>query len=101
MVNLLRMTAGAFGCLFIVAFQLQLLPFFSPLFVDERTLWPIIFYGCWALAIVTTLLLLALQRSILMRTPPVLAVCAGSAALTLIHPIDMVAKNFLICTVFV
>ena len=58
MVNLLRVTAGAFGCLFIVAFQLQLLPFFSRLFVDDRSFWPIIFYGCWALVIVTTLLLL-------------------------------------------
>jgi hypothetical protein len=101
MVNLLRVTAGALGCLFVIAFQLQLLPFFSRLFVDERTLWPIIFYGCWTLVIVTTLLLLILQRSILLRTLPVLAVCGLSAALTLIHPIDLVAKNFLVGTAFV
>jgi hypothetical protein len=101
MVKLLRVTAGGLACLFVVAFQLQLLPFFSPLFVNERTLWPVIFYGCWTLAIVTTLLLLILQRPILMRTLPVLAVCAASAAITFIHPIDMVARNFLVGIGFV
>jgi hypothetical protein len=101
MVNMLRLTAGALGCLFIVAFQLQLLPFFSPLFVDDRTLWPIIFYGCWALIIATTLLLLILQRPILLRTLPVLAVCVVAVALTLIHPIDPIARNFLVAMAFV
>jgi hypothetical protein len=101
MANLLRVTAGALGCLFIVAFQLQLLPFFARLFVDDRTIWPIIFYGCWTLAIFTTLLLLILQRQTLLRTLPVLIVCALSVALTLIHPIDLVARNFLVAVAFV
>jgi O-Antigen ligase len=101
MVDLLRVTAGALGCLFIVAFQLQLLPFFSRLFVDDRTLWPIIYYGCWAVATATTALLLILQRSILLRTLPLLVVCALSAAVTFIHPIDLVAKNLLVGIIFV
>ena len=75
MVSLLRVTAGALGCLFIVAFQLQLLPFFSRLFVGERSVWPVIYYGCWTLVIATTLLLLILQRPLLIRVLPVLAVC--------------------------
>jgi hypothetical protein len=100
MVRLLRVTAGALGCLFVVAFQLQLVPFFQRLFVNEKTFWPIIYYSCWTLVIVTTLLLLILQRSILMRVLPVLAVCAASAALTLVHPLELVAKNFLVGTAF-
>src|SRR5215216_6225878 len=101
MVKLLRVTAGALGCLFVVAYQLQLLPYFSRLFVNDRTLWPIIFYGCWTLVIITTLLLLILQRPILLRTLPVLTVCAFSAALTPLHPIDPIAKNFLVAVTFV
>jgi hypothetical protein len=101
MVNLLRVTAGALVCLFVVAFQLQLLPFFSRLFVNERMVWPIIYYGSWALVIITTVLLLILQPSILKRALPVLAICAVSAALTFIHPIDLVAKNFLVGMAFV
>jgi hypothetical protein len=100
MVDLPRLTAGGLGCLLIVAYQLQLLPFFSRLFVDDRTVWPVIYYGCWMLIVGTTLLL-CLQRSILLRASPVLAVCALSAALTFIHPIDAVAKNFLVGAVFV
>lgn len=101
MVSLLRVTAGALGCLFIVAFQLQLLPFFARLFVAERFVWPVIFYGCWTLVLVTTLSILILRRSILMRVLPVLVVCAASTALTFIHPIELVAKNFLVGTAFV
>jgi hypothetical protein len=101
MVSLLRVTAGGLGCLFVVAFQLQLLPFFARLFVGERSVWPVIFYGCWTLVIVTTLLLLILQRQILIRVLPVLAVCAASTALTFIHPIELVAKNFLVGIAFI
>jgi hypothetical protein len=99
--KVLRVTAGALGCLFIVAYQLQLLPFFQRLFVHEKTFWPVIYYGCWTLAVGTTLLVLLLQRSILMRVLPVLAVCAASALLTFVHPLEMVAKNFLVGIVFV
>jgi hypothetical protein len=101
MVSLLRVTAGGLGCLFVVAFQLQLLPFFARLFVGERSVWPVIFYGCWTLVIVTTLLLLILQRPILIRVLPVLAVCVASTALTFIHPIELVAKNFLVGIAFI
>lgn len=99
--NLLRVTAGALGCLIVVAFQLQFLPFFSPLFVDNRTVWPIVYFGCWTAAIITTALLLIFQKPIMLRTLPVLVVCALSAALTFIHPIGPVAKNFLVATGFV
>lgn len=98
MVRHLRITAGALGCLFIVAYQLQLLPFFSRLFVHERTIWPVIYYGCWALVILTTLSLSVMQRSLVKQCLPVLAVCLGTAALTFIHPVDQVAKNFLVGT---
>lgn len=101
MVKLLRVTAGALACLFVVAYQLQLLPFLQRLFVDERTFWPVLYYGCWTLVIVNTLLLLVLQRQLLTRTFPVLIVCALSAALATIHPLETVSKNFLLCMIFV
>jgi len=101
MAKTLRLTAAIIGSLFLVAFQLQLLPFFSPLLVDDRVIWPAVYYGCGALAIGLTLIILASQRSILRRSLPVLAVCAFAAGLTLIHPLDIISKNFLVAMIFV
>jgi hypothetical protein len=96
-----RLTAAAIGSVFVVAFQLQLLPFFSPLFVADRLFWPIVYYGCWSLAIGLTLAILATQRSIFRRSLPILAVCAFAAGLTLTHPIDTISKNFFVAIIFV
>src|SRR4051812_5756258 len=98
--KVLRVTAGALGCLIVVAFQLQFLPFFSGLFIDNRTVWPILYFGCWTAAIITTTLVLIFHKPIMLRTLPVLVVCALSAALTFIHPIGPVAKNFLVAMGF-
>jgi hypothetical protein len=101
MTKSLPLTAAAFGSFFVIAFQLQLLPFFSPLFVDDRLFWPVIYYGVWSLVIGLTLVILATQRRVLQRSLPVLVVCALAAGLTLIHPIDGISKNFLVATIFV
>src|SRR5947209_4607124 len=101
MVKSLPLTAAALGSFFVIAFQLQLLPFFSPLFVDDRLFWPIIYYGVWSLVIGLTLVILATQRPVLHRSLPVLVFCAFAAGLTLIHPIDGISKNFLVATMFV
>jgi hypothetical protein len=101
MAKSLPLTAAALGSLFVIAFQLQLLPFFSPLFVDDRLFWPTIYYGVWSLVIGLTLAILATQRPVLHRSLPVLLVCAFAAGLTLIHPIDGIAKNFLVAMMFV
>ena len=101
MAKSLQLTAAAFGSFFVIAFQLQLLPFFSPLFVDDRLFWPVIYYGVWSFVIGLTLVILATQRPVLHRSLPVLVVCALAAGLTLIHPIDAIAKNFLVATIFV
>lgn len=101
MVKTLRLTAATLSSLFIIAFQLQLLPFFSPLFVADRLFWPIIYYGYWSLVIGLTLVILVTERSILRRTLPVLAVCALAAGLIFTHPIDGISKNFLVAMIFV
>jgi hypothetical protein len=101
MVKGLRLIAAVLGSLFVVAFQLQLLPFFSPVFINDRLFWPIIYYGCCSLVIGLTLIILATQKSILHRSLPVLLVCAVAASLVLLHPIDNISKNFLVATVFV
>src|SRR3981189_2062113 len=101
MAKTLGLTAATLGCLLIVAFQLQLLPFFSRLLVDDRFFWPIIYYGSWSLVIGLTLVILATQRSILQRSLPILVVCALAAGLTLTHPIDSISKNFLVAVIFV
>ena len=59
MAKSLQLTAAAFGSFFVIAFQLQLLPFFSPLFVDDRLFWPVIYYGVWSFVIGLTLVILA------------------------------------------
>src|SRR6266404_1961168 len=100
MAKSLPLTAAALSSFFVIAFQLQLLPFFSPLFVDDRLFWPIIYYSVWFLVIGLTLVILATQRPILHRTFPVLVVCAFAAGLTLIHPIYGISKNFLVATIF-
>jgi O-Antigen ligase len=87
--------------LFVAAFQLQLLPFFSRLFVDDRLLWPIIYYGFWSLVIGLTLAILVTQRPIFSQSLPILLVCALAAGLTLIHPIDAISKNFIVAMIFV
>jgi O-Antigen ligase len=101
MAKTLRLTAATIGSLFVVAFQLQLLPFFSPLLVNDRLIWPAVYYGCGALAVGFTLVILVSQRSILRRSLPVLAVCAFAAGLTLIYPLDTISKNLIVAMIFV
>ena len=101
MAKALQSTAATLGSLLVVAFQLQLLPYFSPLFVHNRPFWPIIYYGFWFVAIGVTLIILASQRSILRRSFPVLAVSAFAAGLTLTHPIDAISKNLVFAMIFV
>lgn len=84
-----------------MAFQLQLVPFFAHLFVEDRSLWPIVFYGIWAFVIGVTLALLVLQGSVRRQSLPVLAVCVSAMLLALIHPIDGIAKNFFAAVTFV
>ena len=100
MAKTVRWAAATFGCFFIVAFQLQLLPFFSPIFINNRPFWPIIYYGCGCLMVGLTLIVLATRKPILHRSLPVLLVCAVSASLILLHPIDNISKNYLVATVF-
>ena len=97
----LRWTAAALGCFFVIAYQLQLLPFFSPVFVDDRRFWPIIYYGGWSFVTGLTLFILASERSVLQRSLPVLVVCSFAAGLTFIHPIDTISKNFFVAMIFV
>jgi hypothetical protein len=101
MAKTFRLTAAILGSLFVVAFQLQLLPFFLPLFVDDRIFWPVIYYGCGSFAAVITLIILATQKSVLRQSLPILAVCGFAVGLTLLHPLDGISKNFLVAVIFV
>jgi hypothetical protein len=101
MAKSLRLTAAALGSFFVIAFQLQLLSFFSPLFVDDRLFWPMIYYGVWSLVLGLTLVILATESSVRRRSLPALAVCALAACFALTHPIDNISKNFLVAMTFV
>jgi hypothetical protein len=101
MAKTVRLTAATLASLFVVAFQLQLLPFFLPLFIDDRIFWPVVYYGCGSFTAVITLAILATQRSILRQSVPILAVCAFAIGLTLTHPLDGISKNLIVAMIFV
>jgi hypothetical protein len=97
----LQLMAAALVSLLVLAFQFQLLPFFSPLFTNDQHFWPIVYYGSGALVIGLTLTILARQVPILRRSLPALCMCAFAAGLTIMHPIDVISKNYLVATIFV
>jgi hypothetical protein len=73
----------------LTAFQLQLLPFFSPLFVADKTIWPLVHHGFWLFVALSTAF--ALSR----RDFPLILLVGALGALTLAYPIDAISKNFI------
>ncbi len=97
---LVRVVAGATCFILLVAYQLQLLPFFSWLFVEDRAVWPLLFYGFWCIAAGTSAIVLFTRTDILRWTLPILLICTICVVLALIPPLDNVAKNFIAAMVF-
>jgi hypothetical protein len=73
----------------LTAFQLQLLPFFSPLFVADKTIWPVVHHGFWLFVALSTAF--ALSR----RDLPLILLVGALGALTLAYPIDAISKSFI------
>jgi hypothetical protein len=73
----------------LTAFQLQLLPFFSPLFVSDKTIWPLVHHGFWLFVALSTAF--ALSR----RDLPLILLVGALGALTLAYPIDAISKSFI------
>ena len=92
-------TAIAFSLVLIVAFQLQLLPFFSSWLVTNKTVWPIVYYSFWVLIVTVTGASLLLP-GVLRRSMPVIVLGSVLMALALLHPIDVIAKNSFVSMVF-
>ncbi|MDW6020962.1 O-antigen ligase family protein [Mesorhizobium sp. BAC0120] len=79
----------------IIGFQSNLVPFFS----DSLRAWPAwrpLYYGFWLAALGAAAAALICNRKVAIKTLPVLLLCTGSAALVILHPIDWVAKNYLV-----
>jgi hypothetical protein len=92
---------GAICAIFILVYQLQILPFFLPRVLGVPA-WPPVYYGFWILAAVATVVAIVIQREKLKPTLPTLIACGVCAALTLLlHPLDQISKNFIVALVFV
>jgi hypothetical protein len=78
----------------LTAFQLQLLPFFSPLFVSDKTIWPVVHHGFWLFVALSTVF--AFSR----RDVPLILLVGALGALTLAYPIDAISKNFIGALIF-
>lgn len=87
--------AGVASALLVIAFQLQLLTFFSPFLVQSKTIWPIFYYAFWIFIIGATVL--SFPKA---RPWPVVVLCGALIAMSLWYPIDTVAKNFIVAMVF-
>ena len=91
-----RKIAGAASAILVIAFQLQLLTFLSPLFVQNKTVWPVFYYSFWILIIGAAIFSFPKDRPW-----PVVLLCGALIALTTCYPVDVIAKNFIVAMVFV
>jgi hypothetical protein len=92
----IRVAAATLSAMAIVAFQSEFLPFFQPLFAGDRVFWPTIYYGYWFLTVCVTIAVLVADPALRRQSFPILIVCLLTAALTLLHPFDWVAKNLVV-----
>jgi O-Antigen ligase len=88
--------AGTASAMLVIAFQLQLLTFFSPLFVQNKTIWPASYYAFWIFIIGSTAFSYPKERPW-----PVMLLCGALIAMTSWYPVDVIAKNFIVAMVFV
>jgi hypothetical protein len=84
----------------IVAYQLGLLPLFSSLFIDNKNVWPAIYWGFLGLNVAFATVVWIQYRSIRLQTAPTLIVCVIAIAISLIHGLDSIEKNFIITIAF-
>jgi hypothetical protein len=88
--------AGTASAILVIAFQLQLLTFFSPLFVQNKTIWPTFYYAFWIFIIGSTAFSYPKERPW-----PAMLLCGALIAMTLWYPVDVIAKNFIVAMGFV
>ena len=97
-VGLLSIASATFSAILIVAFQLGLLPFFQPLF-SESAVWRLIYYGFWGSALLVAALVFLTNADARRKSIPTLLVCGFSLSLLFLHPVDQVAKNYIVAVV--
>lgn len=85
-----------FTAILITGFQSQFLPYFESLLVDAGNIWRIVYYGFWASAVLLAVFIALTVQRVRMWAAPTTFVCLYSLLLTSLHPLDSVAKNFLV-----
>lgn len=94
--------ASAILCAVIIsAFQLGALPVFQPLFAADTLYWPVIYYGFWSLTLLVSGFLFITNPKLRRSSLPLLILCFCAAAFTVFHPIESVAKNFIVAMILV
>ena len=88
-------SGAVLGAIAIVAFQSGFLPFFQPLFADDRLSWPFVYYGYWILTVIVAALTILINPTVRRESIPVILVCGLTAALTS-HRLDPIAKNLIV-----
>lgn len=91
-----KFLAALFAATLIVAFQSQILPFFEPLLISGGNIWRITYYGFWGFAALCAMLLVIQFAWIRTAIAPTVLVCLYAFALVALHPLDPVAKNFVV-----
>jgi hypothetical protein len=80
----------------IVGFQIGLLRIFEPLLLASHVIWPTAFYTTVSLCAVTSGLVVLLYPEIRQRFLPILLVSAAALVLVGTHPLDTVAKSYVV-----
>ncbi len=92
----LGVAGAALSAILIVSFQLGLLRPFLPLLQDDQGVWHFIYYGFWSLTLVVVGTILLFNSDVRRRSMPVLVFCGACLALATFHPMDQVAKNYIV-----
>jgi hypothetical protein len=95
--------AGAVAALYpavlVATYQSQFLPFFQPWLVSTGAAWAAIYYGFWGSAILVGFVLVAGYPHIRRHVIPVAALGIYSLVMCGLHPLDAVAKNFIVAMI--
>lgn len=95
----LKKAATAASAALIILYQTGAFQFFSPLALDLPA-WPYIYYGAWTYAAGLTVAVFVTQPEVRRAVLPAMVVCAFCVGATLAHPLDSIAKNLIVATIF-
>ncbi|MDW6020961.1 hypothetical protein SAZ10_04210 [Mesorhizobium sp. BAC0120] len=93
--NALRNIAFSLAATALVAFEGNIVTFFSGALADLPG-WRAVYYAYWLATLGVAAIVIVNERKIVDGTWPALVTCFISAAFVLLHPVDFVAKNYLV-----